>query len=219
MACGAGFKANGIHDPNRVTALFEVQGRRGGVQGRRLCLVRPTLDLLGATVGCVSENVGLMDSLAADAGRTLTGIENSSRLSSPRQLVRPPLNQTGAAPQRYSRFFTLRSGVPLLSLGRDLSQRADPGRAPAPVIQATKIMNPQEKAATGLKLLKEAIVEYLRAENTAIRQTDLASGLGLNQDPNEFTRIFVRSLAQQLVSEGRIGTATRGTSRVYFIAP
>ena len=71
----------------------------------------------------------------------------------------------------------------------------------------------------GLKLLEESIVEHLEQRKAKIRQTDLATDLGLQQNPGEFTRSFVRSVAEKLASENRIGAETirkPRVSRVYF---
>jgi hypothetical protein len=78
-------------------------------------------------------------------------------------------------------------------------------------------MNPQEKASKAFELMKEAVVDYLQKCKTATRQTDLAAALGLQQDPKKFTRSFLRSIAQQLVNEGRVRTKTQGRSRLYFV--
>lgn len=77
-------------------------------------------------------------------------------------------------------------------------------------------MNPQEMAAAGLKLIERAIEEYLGQHRDGVRQCDLATKLGLEQDSDEFTRVLLRSVAQKLVSEKRIRTEKRGRSRVYF---
>ena len=80
-------------------------------------------------------------------------------------------------------------------------------------------MTPQEKAARGLELIEQSIVECLEQARGKVGQSVLGRELGLLQDGNKFTRTLVRSVAEKLASEGHIcaETTVKPMSRVYFL--
>jgi len=81
---------------------------------------------------------------------------------------------------------------------------------------STHIMKPQDKAAKGLELIKEAILDCLEQHKEGIGNAAIASELGLQAGPKKFTRTLSWILLQQLVREKRTRSKGKGRARVYF---
>lgn len=76
-------------------------------------------------------------------------------------------------------------------------------------------MKPQEKAAKGIELIKQSIVDYLEQHRNGVRNSEIGRELGLHRDPNKFTRTFSRQLLEELIHEGRISPPKR---RYFFFS-
>ena len=91
--------------------------------------------------------------------------------------------------------------------------RQHPGRGVKNIITD---MTPQEKAATGIGLIKEAILECLAVNEGGIGNAAIASKLGLQADPTKFTRMPTWNVLQQLEVDGQVRSEGNGKRRVYF---
>ncbi len=78
-------------------------------------------------------------------------------------------------------------------------------------------MTPQQKAAKGLELINESIVDYLKQENGGVRKSTIGRELGLlGPEEGKFTRVFICSQVPWLEREGRIRSEVRGNARLFF---
>ncbi len=81
---------------------------------------------------------------------------------------------------------------------------------------ASNIMTPQEKAAKGLELLKESILAYLEQHGGGVKNCQIARELGLQAEPDRFTRTLSWVLLELLLREQRIRTTGRRSTRLFF---
>jgi hypothetical protein len=77
-------------------------------------------------------------------------------------------------------------------------------------------MKPQAKAAKGLKLIKDAIVDCLEQHKQGVHNATVASELGLTTDPGKFTRTLSWVMLQLLERDNRIRSKGKGRARAYF---
>ena len=78
-------------------------------------------------------------------------------------------------------------------------------------------MTPQQKAASGLALVKESILDYLAQHPDGVRLSNIVVDLGLESDYESKQRNFFSwSAIGILLSEGKIRYERRGKSKYYF---
>jgi hypothetical protein len=78
-------------------------------------------------------------------------------------------------------------------------------------------MTPQEKAAMGRKLIKEAVVDYLAIHRDGVTRSDISNALGLLGEPNIFTRTLVKEVLETLEREQRLRCEARAKGRTRYI--
>ena len=78
-------------------------------------------------------------------------------------------------------------------------------------------MTPQQKAAGGLALVKEAILDYLAEHPDGVRHANIVEDLGLESDYEGKQRNYLSwSTIGILLSEGKVRYERRGSQKYYF---
>jgi len=78
-------------------------------------------------------------------------------------------------------------------------------------------MTPQQKAASGLALVKESILDYLAQHPDGVRHSNIVVDLGLESDYEGKQRNFFSwSAIGILLGEGKVRYERRGSSKYYF---
>ena len=75
---------------------------------------------------------------------------------------------------------------------------------------------PQELAQSGLKQIKESILQFLEAHPDGLRNVDIARGLGLSSDfRGSYRNYMTYTILTSLMGQGRINRDSE--TRLYFI--
>ena len=78
---------------------------------------------------------------------------------------------------------------------------------------------PKDKAAAGLALVRDAVQECVEDHPDGINAADTARNLGLEGNPERFTRTVVSEVLKSLEAEGKIRSEKRGRGRLFFPSP
>ncbi len=77
-------------------------------------------------------------------------------------------------------------------------------------------MKPQDKAAKGLELIEESILDCLEQHKEGVGNAAVASELGLQATPDKFTTTLSWVLLQLLERKNQTRSKGKGRARVYF---
>ena len=83
-------------------------------------------------------------------------------------------------------------------------------------------MNAQQKAAKGLRLIQESILDFLKQHKKehkrGISNAHICRELGLQQDPSKFTTTLSWAILELLVLRGHARSRGKRSKKVYFFA-